>query len=107
MDQLPDRSGDVLQQPGNTAGLLHDWQGTDPVKGWAGPRADLGRRGGIMPHPAVTQSFLFALGTTEPDPQPGPDLLRGPSWWSHPCEPNGVPYLGRSPVRTHPALLDT
>lgn len=44
------------------------------------------------------QNFLFALGTTEPDPVSGlstyyEDRVR----WSHPCDPNGIPYTWETP----------
>ena len=44
-----------------------------------------------------TRTSLFALGT-EPDPQTGvstyyEDRVR----WSHPCDPNGIPYTWETP----------
>ena len=44
------------------------------------------------------KNFLFALGMTEPDPVNGgtayyEDRVR----WSHPCDPNGVPYTWEGP----------
>ena len=44
------------------------------------------------------KNFVFALGMTEPDPVTGAstyyeDRVR----WSHPCEPNGVPYTWEGP----------
>jgi hypothetical protein len=44
------------------------------------------------------KNFVFAMGMTEPDPVTGlttyyEDRVR----WSHPCEPNGVPYTWEGP----------
>jgi hypothetical protein len=44
------------------------------------------------------KNFVFAMGMTEPDPETGlttyyEDRVR----WSHPCEPNGVPYTWEGP----------
>lgn len=44
------------------------------------------------------KNFLFAMGMTEPDPVNGgtayyEDRVR----WSHPCDPNGIPYTWEGP----------
>ena len=51
------------------------------------------------------KNFLFALGMTEPDPVTGnltfyEDRVR----WSHPCEPNGVPYTWQGPDEDRSSL---
>ena len=54
------------------------------------------------------KNFLFAMGTTEIDPENGQlayyeDRVR----WSNPCQMNGIPYRGRSLGRIDPVLLAT
>lgn len=76
-----------------------DWSGSDPVSelnwspGQTWASADVSCR--IL---QAHKNFLFALGTTEPDPDTGvmtyyEDRVR----WSHPCEPNGIPYTWQGP----------
>ena len=76
-----------------------DWAGTDPVKEleWA-PGQTWTEAGVACRILQSHKNFLFALGCTEPDPDTGvltyyEDRVR----WSHPCEPNGVPYTWQEP----------
>jgi hypothetical protein len=48
------------------------------------------------------KNFLFALGMKEfekEDGSPGADVeYRDKVWWSHPCEPNGIPFSWRPTI---------
>jgi hypothetical protein len=76
-----------------------DWAGTDPVTELNWSPAETWSEAGMSCR--ILQShknFLFAMGCTEPDPDTGvltyyEDRVR----WSHPCEPNGIPYTWQGP----------